>query len=180
MLTELLRVFLTFGIALPAATTTMFRALVTLQGTLEALCPHYPVIDAAQQLAGDLIIHRVTPHSFAEAAQQELITALPLLRRIPRQLDRITTQLQHGDLRVQTHLHADPNDTRLISRLVGQIVLVLAAATSGGLGVGMLSLTGGPMVTSGLSTYHAFGYAGLTLSLVLLLRVLTAVLRDDR
>lgn len=180
MLTELLHVFLTFGIALPAGTTTMFRALVTLQGTLEAICPHYPVIDAAQELAGDLIVHRVTPQTFAEAAQQEFITSAPLLRRIPRQLDRITTQLQRGDLRLQTHLHADPNDTRIFGRLVGQIVLVLAAATAGGLGIGLLTLTGGPMVTSGLSMNHAFGYAGLTLSLILLLRVLTAVLRDYR
>lgn len=180
MLTELLRLFLTFGIALPAGTTTMFRALVTLQGTLEALCPHYPVIDAAQDLAGDLIIDRVTPQNFAEAVQQEIIASAPLLQRIPRQLDRITTQLQRGDLRLQTHLHADPNDTRLISRLVGQIVLVLVAATTGGLGIGLLTLAGGPMVTSGLSMYQAFGYAALTLSFILLLRVLTAVLREDR
>ena len=55
MLTELLRVFLTFGIALPAGTTTMFRALVTLQGTLECLCPEYPVVDAAQNLASTLL-----------------------------------------------------------------------------------------------------------------------------
>ena len=64
--------------------------------------------------------------------------------------------------------------------LVGQSALVLVAATSGALGVGLLGPSGGPMVTSGLSMYHAFGCAALTLSFVLLLRVLTAVLREDR
>ncbi len=180
MLTELLRVFLTFGIALPAGTTTMFRALVTLQGTLEVLCPHYPVIDAAEELAGNLLVHKVTPQTLAEAAQQELVTAAPVLRRIPRQLDRIATQLQHGDLRLQTRVFADPADARLMSRLIGQIVLVLASATVGGISIGLLTLGGGPMVTSGLSLYQTFGYSGLTLSLILLLRVITGVLRADQ
>lgn len=180
MLTELLRIFLTFGIALPAGTTTMFRALVTLQGTLEVLCPGYPVIDAAQELAGELVVHRVTPRTLTEMAQQELITAAPILRRIPHQVDRLATQLQRGDLRLQTRLFADPNDARLIGGWVSQIVLVLAAATVGGLSIGLLALHGGPAITTGLSLYQALGYGGLTLSLVLLLRAVVAVLRDDR
>jgi ubiquinone biosynthesis protein len=179
MLTELLRVFLTFGIALPAGTTTMFRALVTLQGTLEVLCPRYPLIDAAQELAGDLLLHRVTPHTLAEAAQQELVTAAPVMRRMPRHLDRIATQLERGDLRLQTRLFADPGDARVMSRLVEQVVLVLASATFGGIAIGLLALTGGPEITSGLTMYQAFGYAGLTMSLILLLRVLVGVLRGD-
>jgi ubiquinone biosynthesis protein len=179
MLTELLHVFLTFGIALPAGTTTMFRALVTLQGTLEALCPHYPIIDAAEDLAGDLLIHKVTPQTLAEAAQQEFITAAPMLRRMPRQLDRIATQLQRGELRLQTRVLGDPADARLLSRLVGQVVLVLASATLGGISIGLLTITGGPMVTAGLSIYQMLAYGGLTLSLILLLRVITGVLRGD-
>lgn len=179
MLTELLRVFLTFGIALPASTTTMFRAMVTLQGTLEVLSPRYPVIDAAEELAGDLLVHKVTPHTMAEAAQQEFATAAPLLRRMPRHLDRIATQLHHGDLRLQTRVFADPHDARLMSRLVGQIVLVLASATVGGISIGLLTLSGGPMATSGLSMYQILGYGGLTLSLILLLRVIAGVLRED-
>ncbi len=179
MLTEMLRVFLTFGVALPAGTTTMFRALVTLQGSLETLSPHYPVIDAAEELAGTLLIQRVTPQTLTEAAQQELLTAAPILRRLPRHVDRISTQLQRGDLRLQTRVFGDPADARLLSRLVGQVVLVLTAATVGGLSIGLLALPGGPPVTSGLSMYDAFGYGGLTLSLILLLRVLVAVLRDQ-
>jgi ubiquinone biosynthesis protein len=180
MLAGLLRMFLTFGIALPAGTTTMFRALVTLQGTLEVLCPRYPVIDAAQTLAATLLAQRVRPQTLAEAAQEELITAGPLLRRIPRQMDRIATQLQRGDLRLQTRLSADPADARLLSRLVSRIVLVLAAATSGGLSIGLLAIPGGPDVTSGVTLYQAFAYTGLTFSVILLLRVVIAVLRDER
>ena len=180
MLTELLRVFLTFGIALPASTTTMFRAMVTLQGTLEVLSPRYPIIDAAEELAGDVLIHKVTPKTLAESAQQELLTAAPMLRRMPRHLDRIATQLQHGDLRLQTRIFADPADARLLSRLIGQIVLVLASATVGGISIGLLTLSGGPMITSGLSGYEMFGYGGLILSLILLLRVITGVLRGDQ
>lgn len=180
MLTELLRVFLTFGIALPAGTTTMFRALVTLQGTLECLCPEYPVIDAAQELASTLVMSRIEPSTFAAAAQKEVLTAVPLLRRVPRHLDRIATQLENGDLRLQTRLFADPDDARVLGRLVGQVVLVLAAATAGGLAIGLLNLTGGPDVTAGLSLHDALGYAALTLALVLLLRAITTVLRESR
>lgn len=180
MLTELLQVFLTFGIALPAGTTTMFRALVTLQGTLECLCPGYPVIDAAQELASTLVMSRIEPSTFAAAAQKEVLTAVPLLRRVPRHLDRIATQLENGDLRLQTRLFADPDDAKVLGRLVGQVVLVLAAATSGGLAIGLLNLTGGPDVTSGLSLHRTLGYAALMLALVLLLRAITTVLRESR
>lgn len=180
MLTEMLRVFLTFGIALPAGTTTMFRALVTLQGSLETLCPRYPVIEAAEELAGTLLVQHVTPQTLAEAAQQELVTAAPVLRRLPRHVDRIATQLERGDLRVHTRVFGDPGDARLLTRLVGEVVLVLVAATVGGLSIGLLALPGGPAITPGLTMYDAFGYGGLVLSLILLLRVLVAVLRDER
>ena len=158
----------------------MFRALVTLQGTLERLCPNYPLIDAAQELASTLFLDRIEPATLAAAAEKEVLSAVPLLRRVPRHLDRIATQLEHGDFRLQTRLFADPADARVLSRLVGQLALVFCAATAAGLAIGLLALSGGPQVTSGLSLHHALGYMSLTLAFILLLRAVTTILRHDR
>ena len=54
MLTELLQIFLTLGIAMPPTTSLLFRTLATLEGTLRTLCPGYPLFQAAEDFAAEL------------------------------------------------------------------------------------------------------------------------------
>src|SRR5512142_3238949 len=83
MLTDLLQIFLALGIAVPPTTSLLFRTLATLEGTLRALCPGYPLLSSAEDFAAELVHERAAPATWPQAVQDELTGALPLLRRAP-------------------------------------------------------------------------------------------------
>ena len=178
MFNELLQLFFSFGIVLPPEFSTFFRAMVTLEGTLTTLCPGYLVIAEAQAIATEWVQERLTPASLEELARQELVGLAPLLRRVPRHVDRVATIVERGDLRAQVSLFGDPDDVRLMSTWVNRVVLAFLGGVVGLMSVGLLAIRGGPPFTGTTSLYEFFGYFGLFCGTVLVLRVLVAILHD--
>jgi ubiquinone biosynthesis protein len=178
MFNELLQLFFAFGINLPPEFSTFFRALVTLEGTLTTLSPGYLVIEAATQIAAEWARASLAPASLEELARRELGSLALLLRRTPRQLDRIATIVQRGDLQARVRLFSDPEDVRTITRLLNRVVLAGLGGLVGLLSVMLLGTQGGPPFTGDTSLFQFFGYFGLFCATVLILRVIVAILRD--
>jgi ubiquinone biosynthesis protein len=178
MFNELLQLFFAFGITLPPEFSTFFRAMVTLEGTLTTLCPGYLVIDAAQAIAKEWARDRLTPDALQDLARQELLSLAPMLRRVPRHVDRLATIVERGDVRANVSLFRDPEDVRVVTRLVNRVVVAFLGGVVGVISVVLLGVQGGPPFTGSTSLYQFFGYFGLFCSTVLVLRVLVAVLRD--
>lgn len=178
MLIELLQIFLTLGIAMPPATSLLFRTLATLEGTLRALCPGYPLVQASEDLAADLVHERMTPATWQQAAQEELAGVMPLLRRAPRHLDHIATIIERGETRARVSLFSDQRDVRALASLVNRVVLAVLGGVLGLISVALLAVPGGPQVTRSTSLFDVFGYIGLFLATVLMLRTLITVMRD--
>jgi ubiquinone biosynthesis protein len=111
-----------------------------------------------------------------EAVTDELINLVPLLRRLPRRIDRISESLESGRLAVNVRLLADERDRRYLTGLVHQILTAFLAATAGVMAVLMLGLHGGPHVTGDVSLYQFLGYCLLVIAAILALRVLVVVL----
>jgi ubiquinone biosynthesis protein len=179
MLQDLARVFFDLGIAVPSSTTLLFRMLVTLEGTLTTLCPGYPVIQAAQDCAPELMQERLEEMPFADRIRDETTAILPVLRRAPRHLDRMATMLERGQLRVGVSPFATERDVRILARLVNRLVVAFVGAAVGVLSLLMLDLAGGPVLSGSVTLFDVFGWIGLGLSTVLLLRVVSAALRED-
>ena len=178
MFNELLQLFFAFGITLPPEFSTFFRAMVTLEGTLTTLCPGYLVIDAAQSIAKEWARDRLTPDTLQDLARQELLSVAPMLRRLPRHVDRLATIVERGDVRANVSLFRDAEDVRVVTRLVNRVVVAFLGGVVGVISVVLLGVQGGPPFTGTTSLYQFFGYFGLFCSTVLVLRVLVAVLRD--
>jgi ubiquinone biosynthesis protein len=178
MFNELLQLFFAFGITLPPEFSTFFRAMITLEGTLTTLCPGYLVIDAAQGIAKEWARDRLTPASLQDLARQELLSLAPMLRRMPRHVDRLATIVERGDVRANVSLFRDTEDVRVVTRLVNRVVVAFLGGVVGVISVILLGVQGGPAFTGTTSLYQFFGYFGLFCSTVLVLRVLVAVLRD--
>ena len=109
--------------------------------------------------------------------RDELLSALPQLRRLPDRIDRILTLTGRGDLRIR-HL-MDEDGKRTVRTLVNRALL--AAVGAAFLVVATLLLVApedGPQVASGTGLYEVFGYGGLLLGTVLMLRVAAGVARD--
>ena len=117
-------------------------------------------------------------------ATDQVLGLLPVLRRLPRRLDRLTTSLERGTLTTSVRLLADDRDRHFVASMAGRAVLAFLGAAFGIISVMLLGVRGGPLLvpaaarTGGTSLFHAFGYAGLFFSLVLTLRVIIAITRE--
>ena len=178
MFNELLQLFFTFGINLPPELSTFFRALITLEGTLTTLSPGYPVIDRAEAIATEWVRARLAPSTLEELAREELIRMGPLLRRLPRRLDRMASQIERGNFRARVSLFADPHDEHVVTKLVNRTVLALVGGVVGLIGAILLGVKGGPPFAGDTTLYEFFGYFSLFCSVVLIMRVIVSVLHD--
>jgi ubiquinone biosynthesis protein len=178
MFNDLLQLFFTYGINVAPELSTFFRALITLDGTLTTLCPGYATIDEAQKIAGEWMRERVRPATLEEAAKSELIRMAPLLRRLPRHVDRLATSLERGNLRARLSLFSDDQDVRVVTRLINRFVLALMGGFVGLVGVLLLNATGSPPFAGETTLYEFFGYFSLFCSIVLIMRVIVAILHD--
>ena len=179
-LTDLLALTNKLRLSLPRSTTTMFRALATLAGTLEQLSPGYPLIDVIADVGGTEFRERMLPGSVSELVEQEWAQLGPLLSRAPRHMDRIATLLEHGRLTTRLRLFTDVQEVHVLENLVNRIVLALLSIGVGLVSVLLLRTEGGPRLTAiGVDLYEVLGWIGLSLAVILLMRVLLAVLRAD-
>ncbi len=177
-LTDLMRLTTRLGFRLPPQTSTMFRALATLAGTLEQLSPAYPLIDRVAKLGGEELRERTSPSSVGELVQREWAQLGPLVRRAPRHLDRIATLVEHGGLSARVRLFSDAGDVAVIERLLNRAILAALSLGLGVIAVAMLAIEAGPVLAgTDLRLLEVLGWAGLFGATVLLLRVLLEVLR---
>jgi len=183
MFTAMFQLLTGFGITFPPMIGGVFRALVTLEGTLTLLAPGFQTVDEARNLGGSWLGELASPSSLRDAATDELIGLLPVLRRLPRRLDRITTSLERGTLTTHVRLFADDRDAHFIRAMVSRAVLAFLGATLGIMSVLLLRSRSGPILIpaatgSGTTILQAFGYLGLFFSLVLILRVIITIIRE--
>jgi ubiquinone biosynthesis protein len=173
-----------FGITFPPVIGGVFRAMVALEGTLRLLAPGFQMMEESRPLAGSLLGSQLTLSSVREVATDELVALLPVLRRLPRRLDRITASLERGTLSANVQLRVDARDMRLAVAMVNRAVMAFIGASLGLLSVGLLAIHGGPVLLpgtahgSGTSVFSVFGYLGLFFGVVLILRVMVAIARE--
>jgi ubiquinone biosynthesis protein len=178
LIAGLFAVLLDFGLAFPPVVGGVFRALITLQGTLALLDPDFQVLGEARALGAEWLQESIGPTSLRKAATDELLALLPLVQRLPRRLDRITAALERGQFSVNVRLLADDRDVRVVSHLVSRGVLAFLGVGLSIPSVLLLGLHGGPALASVLTAYQLFGYCGLFASVVLILRVIVAIAHE--
>ena len=173
-----------FGVTFPPAICGVFRAMVTLEGTLALLAPGFQMIEESRSLATTLHGAQLAPASVRDAVTDELIALLPVLRRLPQRLDRISASLERGTLSANVRLFADEREIRLAVAMVSRAVMAFIGASLGLLSVGLLAIHGGPVLLpgpghgGGASVFRLFGYLALFFAVVLILRVLIAIARE--
>jgi ubiquinone biosynthesis protein len=167
-----------YGVTMPAEWSTFFRALIVLEGTLTTIAPGYSVIDAAESIAAKWVRSLINPSSVQQAVRDELLRTVPMLRRLPRHIDRAFSSMERDGLRVRVSHFSDEHDERVVVRLVNRIVLAVLSGAIGLVSVGLIAIDGGPAFSDSTSLFRVFGYFGLFCATVLAMRVIVAVLRD--
>ena len=179
MFADLFRIVTRLVLAVPPEFAATFRALSTLEGGLRMLAPGFDIVAEAERFGRTQVAGRLAPGSLKEAAAEELTALLPMLRRLPRRVDRITAAIEGGRLSANVRVLADERDRRTISGWVQLGVLTVLAATAGLMAVALLALKGGPAMTATIGLYQFLGYCLLVICSLLALRVLAAVFRPD-
>ena len=115
-----------------------------------------------------------------QAVRDEILRTVPMLRRLPRHVDRAFTHARarrppraREPLPDDARRHAvrdHAREPRSCSRS--------SSGTIGLLSVGLIAIEGGPPFTGNTSLFQVFGYFGLFCATVLAMRVIVAVLRD--
>jgi ubiquinone biosynthesis protein len=164
------------GLTFPPVIAGVFRALITLDDTLRALAPGFDIAAESQAIARQLAGEQFTPQSLRDAAASELLTLLPMLRKLPRRADRITAALAHSRLTTNLRLFSDPRDITVVTTLVNRAVLGLAGSALGVMSVIMLLARSSPGISRGIIVLQLFGYIRLFLSVTLILRVVLEIL----
>ncbi|WP_395298714.1 ABC1 kinase family protein [Kitasatospora hibisci] len=195
MFAALFQILARFGLSVPPQVAAAFRALATLEGTLGALSADFNLLDEGRAIAGELVAdqlrfrnHGGPPReeglgaelsSMARGAVQEVLSVLPMLRRLPRRADRISASLEEGRLAVRVRVFADERERRFVSGLIHQMTVTLLAACTGLMGVLLMVFgTGrGPHVTAHLELFPLLGYQSIAVSGILMLRALYTAIR---
>ncbi|MFF7977410.1 AarF/UbiB family protein [Streptomyces sp. NPDC007905] len=199
--TALFRMLSRFGLAVPPEVAAVFRALATVEGTLTQLAPGFDLLAEARGVAVQMLTEELRFRrrgartdsggadedgftlpgfpSFAQSAAHEFLSVLPMLRRLPRRAERISSALEEGRLGVRVRVFADDRERRFVAGLLHQLTVTLLAACTGLMGV-MLVVFGtrrGPHVTAQLELYPLLGYHLLAVSAILMLRALHTAMR---
>jgi ubiquinone biosynthesis protein len=180
MFTDLFRVVAEFRLSIPPAIAAVFRALATVEGTLGLLSPGFNVLVESRAFANKLIGEQLQPDSLRRTATEELMSLLPVLRRIPRRIDRVTSALEQGRLSVNIRLFADERDRAVVTGMLHELLLAFTGTATGVMAVLLLASTGGPRVSPELTLNQLFGYNLLVVSALLGLRLLFVVFRAQR
>jgi len=180
MFTDLFAIVSDYGLAIPPEVAAVFRALATLEGGLAQVAPGFDVVGEARAFATAHFADQFRPDMIRRTAEQELAALLPMLRRLPRRVDRIASALEHGRLGLRVRLLADDADRRVVTGLLHQVLLTALASTTGIMAVLMLGLHGGPRLTDTVGLFEFFGYCLLVISAILALRVLVLIFRPSR
>jgi ubiquinone biosynthesis protein len=131
MFNTLFRLLADFGLVFPPVIAAVFRAMITLEGTLARLDPGFQIIEETRTMAASWLGDLLGPASLRDAATDEVLGLLPVLRRLPRRVDRITTSLERGTLTTNVRLLADHRDRHFVASMVGRAVLAFLGTAFG-------------------------------------------------
>lgn len=159
------------GLTVPPELTVPFRAVATVEGTLRILHPSFDLVDEAGAYGESRSETVRTPAGIAAAVKDEMLGLLPLVRRLPQRVDRISRDLADGRMNVNVRLLADRRDRAVVREVVNLAAIAFLAGVFGLMATMLLTSTAGPLVSTNLTLFQIFGYLFLVVSGVLALRV---------
>lgn len=179
MFGRLFRIVTSHGLSLPPEVAAVFRALATIEGTLARLAPGFDIVAEARAFSLRHLTERADHQRVRDEVAREVLGLLPMVRRLPRRIERIADAAEHGRFSLNVRLFSDERDRRHVTGMLHQVLLTVLAATTGLMAALLLGADTGPRVTPGVGLHQLIGYNLLLVSAILGLRVLVVVFRRN-
>ncbi|MFF0308557.1 ABC1 kinase family protein [Streptosporangium sp. NPDC004379] len=180
MFGELFRIAFAHGLSVPPEVAAVFRALATVEGTLVKIAPGFDIVAEARAFSARHLAGQADPGRVRQALTAEMLDLLPMLRRLPRRVERIVGAAENGRFGLNVRLFADERDRRHVTGLLHQVLVTVLSATTGLMAALLLGAGPGPRVTPDVGLHQLIAYNLLVISAILALRVLVVVFRRDR
>jgi ubiquinone biosynthesis protein len=110
-----------------------------------------------------------------ELVVEEVHDLLPVLRKLPRRLERLLASVEAGQVSVNFRIFAKAEDRRTVTAWLHQTLLTVLAAAAGLMAVMLLGNENGPALTAEFTLYQFFGLSLLLIASVMALRVLADI-----
>ena len=175
---DLLVLVTSFGLAFDPQLAGVFRALMTLEGTLRTLDPNFTLVEEVKALSANVGRNMFGREAFQNAVRDDILKLGPILRSLPKRVDRIAAAVERDELGINVRLLADERDVRFLTRLIDRVILTLISAAIALTSAVLITVSGSGTPSNGATVPQVLGYIGLGVATVLGLRVLVAVTRD--
>lgn len=174
---DLFTLVLAHRFSVPAPISAAFRAMASVEGALLTIDPSFDVVTVARQEGNRLVRSKLKGTKITEELQRRALQLLPMMDRMPRRINKITEDLEHGRFSMNMRVLENPSDRRFLTSLFQQlIVAVLAGAAVVG-AIMLITSSEGPMLTTDIRLYSFFGFFLLFGGFVLSMRSLMLVFR---
>ncbi|WP_199035694.1 ABC1 kinase family protein [Glycomyces salinus] len=180
MFTELFRIIAKYRIAIPPELAAVFRALATLEGCLTAIDPRFDLVAHARRAGEAYAEHHMRPTAVRDMLTEEAADLLPVLRKLPRRLDRLAAAAEAGRLTANLRLFSRSEDRRTVTAWLHQALLTILAAASGLMSVILIGIDTGPDISEDLGLYPFIGLTLLLIGSVMALRVLADIFTKNK
>ena len=179
MFGDLMSLVISYKFAVPAQIGAAFRALAAVEGTLAIIDPTMDLVAAARTEGTRLMSGKFKLGSIKDELEQRAMQMLPLLNRLPRRLNKITEDLEHGRFNMNVRVLAHPSDRRYLTGLFQQLIVAILAGSAVLGSILLITSNEGPLVTGEIHLYGVFGFALLFGGFVLGMRALMLVFKRD-
>lgn len=174
---EIVSILSSHGLTVPPEVTVPFHAIATVEGSLMILDSDFDLVAEAGSYAQRRIEDEMHPMTMARNIGKELLSTIPILKRMPQRFDRMTSQMVDGRFSLNLRLVADARDRSFFREIIGLGVVAFLAGIFGVMGALLLVSENGPQLTDSLTLFQVFGYLFMLISGILTLRALFDVLR---
>ncbi|MFC7620607.1 ABC1 kinase family protein [Microlunatus sp. GCM10028923] len=167
-----------YGFAIPGQVAAAFRALAALEGTCRLIDPKLDLVKIARNHGGEIFAAAANPDTIRQQLDSELLNLLPLLRRLPRRVNKISEDLERGRLSVNLRLLSDEGDRNFLLGLAHQVIVAVLASAATLAAIIMITATGGPNLPgTTIQVFPVIGACLLFVGFVLALRSLVLIFR---
>lgn len=122
---------------------------------------------------------QLSPQTVRATLEDQLVTLVPLLTRLPRRVDSISQSLERGRFSVNVRILADERDRRFVTGIVQQLTMTMLAAACALGGIILVVSDTGPMMLPYLPVYTFVGFTLLLFAFVLAARALVLIFRHS-
>jgi len=173
---EVLAVLQRHQLALPPALVLVFRTIASLEGTVRRLVPGYDMVE--QALSRTAYFARLTFNTKEAAADARVQMQLigEQLRRLPRRIETIGSQLENGTFGMSLRMFRDPQERNWVASLIGQLTTALVGTALVIAAVVLVVSGGGPALTPDVGLFPFLGAALGLAGMLLVLRTLRTAL----